>query len=101
MLNLGQNFIFPRACQNQFCIHIRVIVCKKPLEKTPNVPDVLQTQPSCKGYSLDMAYNLCKILNWGQKFNSNYSINETMLKIGHLSKAIAFAWAIAFAKYSM
>ena len=33
--------------------------------------------------------------------NSNYSTNETMLKIGHLSKAIAFAWAIAFAKYSI
>ena len=30
--------------------------------------------------------------------NSNYSTNETMLKIGHLSKAIACAWAIAHAK---
>ena len=31
--------------------------------------------------------------------NTKYSRNETMLKIGHLSKSIAFAWAIAFAKY--
>ena len=26
------------------------------------------------------------------------SANETMLKIGHLAKSIAFAWAIAFAQ---
>ena len=32
--------------------------------------------------------------------NTKYSRNETMLKIGHLSKSIAFARAIAFAKYS-
>ena len=31
--------------------------------------------------------------------NAKYSRNETMLKIGHLAKSIAFAWAIAFAKY--
>ena len=33
--------------------------------------------------------------------NTKYSRNETMLKIGHLAKSIAFARAIAFAKYSI
>ena len=33
--------------------------------------------------------------------NPKYSRNETMLKIGHLAKSIAFAWAIIFAKYSI
>ena len=33
--------------------------------------------------------------------NTKYSRNETMLKMGHLAKSIAFAWAIAFAKYSI
>ena len=33
--------------------------------------------------------------------NTKYSKNETMLKIGHLARSIAFAWAIAFAKYSL
>ena len=33
--------------------------------------------------------------------NTKYSRSETMLKIGHLAKSIAFAWAIAFAKYSI
>ena len=32
---------------------------------------------------------------------TKYSRNETILKIGHLGKAITFAWAIAFPKYSI
>ena len=33
--------------------------------------------------------------------NTNYSRNETILKIGHLAKAIAHAKSIAFAKKSV
>ena len=33
--------------------------------------------------------------------NVKYSRNETVLKIGHLAKAIAHAKAIAFAKWSI
>ena len=33
--------------------------------------------------------------------NTKYSRNETILKIGHLAKAIASAWVIAFAKWSL
>ena len=33
--------------------------------------------------------------------NNNYSRNETILKIGHLAKAIAHAKAIVFAKVSV
>ena len=33
--------------------------------------------------------------------NTKYSRNETILKIGHLAKAIAYAKAIAFAKLSV
>ena len=33
--------------------------------------------------------------------NTKYSRNDTTLKIGHLAKSKAFAWAIAFAKYSI
>ena len=40
ILNLGQNFKLPRTCQNRFCNSIRVILCKKPLEKTPNIPEM-------------------------------------------------------------
>ena len=33
--------------------------------------------------------------------NTKYSRNETILKIGHLAKAIAHAKTIAFAKWSV
>ena len=33
--------------------------------------------------------------------NTKYSRNETTLKISHLERALAFAWAIAFAKYAI
>ena len=33
--------------------------------------------------------------------NTEYSRNETILKIRNLAKSIAFAWAIPFAKYSI
>ena len=37
---LGQKLKIPKTCQNRFCIHIRIILCMKPLEKTPNVPEM-------------------------------------------------------------
>ena len=72
-----------------------------------------------------MGYSLCKILNLGKNLNClkhvkidsaslleifcakkagkniKYSRNKTILKIGHLAKAIAFAWAISFVKCSI
>ena len=82
--------------------------------------DNFENRPSCKGYSL------CKMVNLGQKLkmpktwekksckiirfnlckktarkNTKYSRNETILRIGHLAKAIAYAMAIAFAKWSV
>ena len=76
--------------------------------------DHFENQPSCKGY------RLCKMVSLGQKFkwpktcekrfykhvrvvsvqktaakNTKYSRNETILKIGHLAKAIDFAkWSV-------
>ena len=43
----------------------------------------------------------CNSVQKTARKNTKYSRNETMLKTGHLAKAIAFAWAIAFAKYSI
>ena len=40
ILNFGQNFKFPKICQNRFCIHIGVILRNKTLEKTPNIPEM-------------------------------------------------------------
>ena len=60
MVSLGQKFKWSKTCQKRFYKHVRVVLCKKPMEKTPNT-----------------------------------SRNETILKIGHLAKAIDFAkWSV-------
>ena len=59
MVSLGQKLKWPKTCEKRFCKHVRVVLCKKLLQKTP------------------------------------YSRKETILKIGHLAKAIDFAtWSV-------
>ena len=45
-------------------------------------------------------YKSCFVQKTARK-NTKYPRNETILKIGHLAKAIAHAKAIAFAKWSV
>ena len=45
-------------------------------------------------------YNSCSVQKTAPK-NTKYSRNETILKISHLAKAIAYAKAIAIAKWSV
>ena len=37
MVSLGQKLKFRKTCEKRFFNHIRVVLCKKPLEKTPNI----------------------------------------------------------------
>ena len=37
MLSLGQKLKMPKRCEKRFYYHIKVVVCKKPLQKTPNI----------------------------------------------------------------
>ena len=110
ILTLGQKLKFQKTCQNPFYKSFRVVLCKKPLQKTLNIREMraFWNRPSCKGYSP------CKILTLGQKLkiaknmsksilqiiyscfvqktapkNTKYSRNESILKIGHHAKAIA------------
>ena len=182
MVSLGQKLKMPKTSEKPFYKNIRFVLCKKPLQKTPNVReirkfgksailqrlypmqrlqalqndqfgskienvknmrrsiltelfsaknrsekhpiiekgDICENRPSCKGYTV------CKMVRVGQKlkipktcekpFNKNitlvllqktapkdtkYSTNETILKMGHLQKAIAHAEAIPFEKSSV
>ena len=117
MVTLGHKVKIPKTFEKAFYKNIRVVLCKKPLEKTPKkfeIWDDFENRPSCKGYSPCKGYNLCKMVTLGQKFkipktcekpfyknirvvlckkpaqkNTKDSRNETILKIGHLAKAIA------------
>ena len=54
MVSLGQKLKMPKTCEKPFYKNIKVVVCKKPLEKTPNIQEMRQVWkckgPSCKGY---------------------------------------------------
>ena len=119
---LGQKFKFSKTCQNGVYIHIRAVLCKKQLEKAPNILEIRRCEKSGILESLYMAYSLCQILNLGQKFkflktcqnrfcihigvilckkitrkNTKHSRNKMMLEIGQLVKT----WARAFGKFSI
>ena len=40
MVSLGQKFKWPKTCEKRFYKHVRVVLCKKPLEKTPNIREM-------------------------------------------------------------
>ena len=77
---LGQKLKMPKTCEKRFYNHIRVVLCKKRLQKTPNIRKMRafcqkthlilekwehfensQNWPRGKGY------RLCKIATLGQK----------------------------------
>ena len=40
MVSLGQKLKFQKTCQNPFYKSVTVVLCKKPLEKTPNIREM-------------------------------------------------------------
>ena len=59
-----------KTCGKRFYKTIRVVLCKKPLQKTPNIGEMrrfLKKRTSCKGYSPFKGSSLCKIVSLGQE----------------------------------
>ena len=113
ILTLGQKLNFQKTCQNPFYKSFRVVLCKKTARKNTKYSrnqtifkisqhakaiafantllwvKKLKFQktcqnPSCKSFRVV----LCKKT---ARKNTKYSRNQTILKIGHHAKAIAFA----------
>ena len=66
MVSLGQKLKMLKRCGKRFYDHISVVVCNKPLQKTPNIRKMRAFSkwpnwPPRKGYSL------CKMVSLGQK----------------------------------
>ena len=65
LLTLAQKLKFQKTCQNPFYKSFTVVLCKKPLQKTPkysrNESILKMGHHACKGYSP------CKILTLAQK----------------------------------
>ena len=68
MVSLGQKLKMPKTCEKPFYKNIKVVLCKKPLEKTPNIREMRQVWKSAiKGYSPCKAIAFCKMVSLGQK----------------------------------
>ena len=93
MVSLGQKLKFQTACQNSFYKSFTVVLCKKPLQKTRNIPEmrlfwksgIMHTlepmQNGQFGSNIKIEKNISK--------STNYSRNEKTFKIGYHAKAIA------------
>ena len=115
MVSLPKKLKWPKTCEKRFCKHVRVVLCKNPLEKTPYIREMrpFLNGPSCKGYRLWKMVSLAEKFKWPETSEKRfyehvrvvlckkplekhkYSRNETILKIGHLGKPIDFAtWSV-------
>ena len=128
MVSKGQKLKRPKPWKKPPYKIIRVVLCKKPREKTPNIREMRQFSKSAilqrlkpiqslwplqngqfrskiknarnMRKTIIQDYKSCFVEKTARK-NTKYSRNETILKIGHLAKAIAHVKAIAFAKWSV
>ena len=80
MLILGQKLKFQKTCRNRFYQHNKVVLYKKPLQKTPNIGEIRRFWKSA------ILARLCKMIIWGQKLkiqkkyrNRFYEHNKVVL----------------------
>ena len=81
MVTLAQKLKWPKTCEKRFCKHVRVVLCKKPLEKTPNIREM---RPFLKIGHLAKAIDFAKWSVWvknskGQKGSKNDSTSTLEL----------------------
>ena len=76
ILTLGPKLKFQETCQNLFYKKFTVVLCKRPLEKTPNIREMrpFWKRPLCKGCSP------CKILTLGQKLKFQKTCKNPLYK---------------------
>ena len=77
MVSLGKKFKGPKTCEKRFYKHVRVVLCKKPLQKKKQILekyDHFENRPSCKGY------RLCKMVSLGSKLKMAKNIWKTILQ---------------------
>ena len=123
MVNWDQKLKMPITCEKQFYKNIRVVLCKKPFRKNTKYSrnkTIWKIGHLAKAIAHANAIAFTKMVSLGQKLkmpktcensfyknirvvlckktvrkNTKYSRNDTILKIGPLAKAIAFArWPI-------
>ena len=66
MVSLGENFKWPKTREKRFYKDARFVLCKKRLEKTPNIREMrpFWNRPSCKNYRLGKMFSLGQKFKW-------------------------------------
>ena len=90
MLSLGQKLKFWKACEKRLLNHITFVLCKKPLQKTPNIRK-WKFFENRQNWSQCMSYNLCKMLSLGQKLKLYKNMWKMTLK-AHYTFMQKTAW---------
>ena len=69
MVSLAHKLKMLKTCEKRFFNHIRVVVWKKALEKTPSIEEMrnFENRPPCQGHSLCKGYRLCKMVSLAHK----------------------------------
>ena len=128
MVSLGEKLKMPKTWEKPFYKIIIMFLCKNRSKKQQILEkwDNFENRPCCKGYSPCKVYSLCKMVSLGQKLKmpktcekpfyniirvavckknsrkkTKYWRNKKISKFGHLTKAIAHAKSMVFAKWSI
>ena len=75
MVSLGQKLKFTKTCEKRFFNHIRVVLCKKQLEKTPNIREIRRFWKSA------IVQRLWRLQNgqFGSKIKIHKNVRKTTL----------------------
>ena len=77
MVSLGQNLKWPQTCEKRFYKHVRVVLCKKPLEKTPYIRE---KRPFWKSAILQGLWTL-QNGQFGSKSQMAKNVRKTILQV--------------------
>ena len=79
---VGSKIKMPKTRKESFYKTIRVVLCKNPLETTPNIREMRQlgNRPSSKGYGTCKGYRLCKMVSLGQKLKMPKTCEKSFYK---------------------
>ena len=77
-LSLAQKLKWPKTCEKRFWKHVTVVLCKKPLQKTPNIREIQQFSNLAKAIDFSKWSVWLKNSN-GQKRGKNDSASKLEL----------------------
>ena len=80
MVSLGEKFQVSKTCEKILYEHIRVVPCKKQLEKLVNIIEMRRFLKLAKMATMQRLYSLGKMVSLGQKLNEPKRCKKILYK---------------------